>query len=197
MPREAVYTLRIDTRQAQAEYRRFLTDVQRQTQASMRTMNAQAGGARASGGAAQSPESALASLRAVKAGIVAFAGAAVVRQIASTTIELTDLGTEARRAGVAFEYISGGADKAAANLAAIQRASQGTLTTLDAQRIATSALNLGLAKNAEELERVTTISRGIVSVSPVINDMQSAFSELSLTLANMSWRRLDQLGLSV
>ena len=163
----------------------------------MRTMNAQAGGARASGGNVQSPESALASLRAVKAGVAAFVGSAVVRQIASTTIELTELGTEARRAGVAFEYISGGADKAAANLAAIQRASQGTLSTLDAQRIATSALNLGLAKNADELERVTTISRGIVAVSPVINDMQSAFSELSLTLANMSWRRLDQLGLSV
>lgn len=200
MPREAVYTLRVDTRQAQADFRRFLTDVQRQTQSATRTMantaGAGAGGATSSG-TIQSPETALASLRAVKAGIVAFAGAQVARQIVTTTVNLTNMATEARRTAAAFDFVSGNADNAAANLAAMERAGQGTISTLEAQRLATAALNLGLATNASELERVMTISRNITAVSPVINDMQSAFSELSLTLANMSWRRLDQLGLSV
>lgn len=191
MTREAVYTLRVDTRQAQADFRRFMTQVQRDTQVATRSMP----GGRST--AASDPAASLASMRALTAAAASFAGAITAAGVARTVVELTDLGTEARRAGAAFEFISGGAAQAAANLEAIKRASQGTLTTLDAQRIATSALNLGLAQNATELERVTTISRGIVAVSPVINDMQSAFSELSLTLANMSWRRLDQLGLSV
>ena len=188
MPRDATYNLRVNTATAQQDMERFFRSVRQQT----RTMAG--GGATAAGRATQDPAM---SLKALTAGVYAFAASAAVRQIGQMTVDLMDLGTEARRAGAAFEYVSGGADKAAANLAAVNRASQGTLDTLTAQRIATQALNLGLAGSADELERVTTIARGVVAVSPTINDMQGAFSELSLTLANMSWRRLDQLGLSV
>ena len=188
MPRDATYNLRVNTATAQQDMERFFRSVRQQT----RPMAG--GGATAAGRATQDPAM---SLKALTAGVYAFAASAAVRQIGQMTVDLMDLGTEARRAGAAFEYVSGGADKAAANLAAVNRASQGTLDTLTAQRIATQALNLGLAGSADELERVTTIARGVVAVSPTINDMQGAFSELSLTLANMSWRRLDQLGLSV
>lgn len=186
---QAVYTLRVETAQAQADMERFFTSVGQQT---ARRTGAQTAGAAGGMFAEQA-----AGFKMLQAGVAAFVGSKILNTVATTTIELIDLGREARRAGVAFEYMSGGANNAKANLDAVRRASQYTVDTITAQEIATSALALGLAKDADELERIVLISRGIVAVSPTINTVQQAFQELGLTLANTSWRRLDQLGLSV
>ncbi|MCB0075157.1 MAG: hypothetical protein KDE20_27045, partial [Caldilineaceae bacterium] len=134
MPREAVYTLRVDTRQAQADWRRFMAQMQRETQVATRNMGGSAG--RSVAGGASNPAAALASMRAMTTAVTGFVAATGLVQGVRMVTQLADMGTEARRTAAAFEYISGGAQDAAANLAAIERASQGTLSTLDAQRIA-------------------------------------------------------------
>ena len=125
------------------------------------------------------------------------AGAFAAMKIAEQAVNMAKLNTQIERSAFAFEHFSGGAEQAAANMRAVQRASGGTLTSFDAQNLAVTAMTQGLASTAQELERVTKVARGIVAVSPVINDMDTAFSQLALTIANQSTMRLDQLGTSM
>lgn len=111
--------------------------------------------------------------------------------------ELDKLGTQATRSAFAFDKLSGGADKAGANLLAIQRAGAGTIGMLAAAETGTQALSLKLADTGKEFADLTTAARAVTIVSPVINDAASAVSELGIAASNLSWRRLDQLGLSV
>lgn len=120
-----------------------------------------------------------------------------VREIAQQTIALSELGTQAVRTERGFEILSGGAEEAQKRLDAIVRASGGAIDALSATGIATQVSALGLAKTAEGFGRITTAARAVAFVSPVINDIGSAVSELGLASANLSFRRLDQLGLSV
>lgn len=119
------------------------------------------------------------------------------REVAQQTVELSRLRTEVLRSNVAFETLSGGEAQAAKNLKAVQEASGGTIDELQAQQIATQALTLHLAKGEEGLARVVRAGRLIATVSPVIHDASNAMSELGLAAANVSFRRADQLGLSV
>jgi len=119
------------------------------------------------------------------------------REIAEQTIELANLGTQANRTFKSFEILSGGEKQAAANLEAIVRASGGAADKLKATEIANQALALNLAKTPEEFAKITRAGRQVALVSPVIHDVQSAISELGLASANLSFRRLDQLGLTV
>ena len=130
-------------------------------------------------------------------GLAAVGVAFGAREAIQATVEMANLRTEVLRSNVAFETLSGGVESAATNLRAVKEAGGGTLDTLKAQQVATQALTLGLANNAEELKRVVTAGRLIATVSPVIHDASSAISELGLAAANTSYRRLDQLGLSV
>lgn len=132
----------------------------------------------------------------VVGGFAALGGAAAAVQLGRFALDMAQLNVQAERSAFAFEHFSGGADQAAANLRAVQRASGGMLTTFEAQNIAVTAMTQGLASNSQELERITKIARGIVAVSPIINDLESAFSQLGLTIANQSMMRLDQLGTS-
>lgn len=111
--------------------------------------------------------------------------------------ELDKLGTQATRSAFAFDKLSGGADKAGANLLAIQRAGAGTIGMLAAMETGTTALSLNLADTAQEFGNITTAAKAVTIVSPVIHDAASAVSELGIAAANLSYRRLDQLGLSV
>lgn len=113
---------------------------------------------------------------------------------------VTDLGrlqTEAARAQKSFEVLSGGAGQATANLNAIQQASGGTVSSLEAIKIGNQAAALSLAATAEEFGNITRSGRIVALLSPVINDVSSALTELGLASANLSYRRLDQLALSV
>lgn len=139
--------------------------------------------------------------RAVGGAALGAAGALGVafgaREIAQGAMELSRLRTEIKRSDIAFQSLSGSEAAAAANLDAVRKASGGAIDRLQAQGIATQALTLGLASNAEELERIVKVGRVVATVSPVINDTASAISEIGLASANLSFRRLDQLGLSV
>ena len=129
-------------------------------------------------------------------GLSAFAGGLALQQAGRFAVEMSQLNTQIERSAFAFEHFSGGADQAAANLRAVQRASGGMLTEFQAQNLAVTAMTQSLASNSMELQRITKIARGIVAVSPIINDLESAFSQLGLTIANQSMVRLDQLGTS-
>lgn len=117
--------------------------------------------------------------------------------LAPSIAEMARLGTESIRTTKAFEILSGGATLASANIDAIRDASGGTVSSFQAMQIGNQALALGLANTAEGFARLTQAARAVAFVSPVINDIQSAISELGLAAANTSYRRLDQLGLSV
>lgn len=124
-------------------------------------------------------------------------GGFAVRQIVQATVAFTELGVQVRRAGTAMTQLAGDQGRAITFLRAIQRASGGTVDNLEAMRIANQAMALGLANSSEEFERLVRAARGVTFVSPVIHDVQSAITELALASANLSFRRLDQLGLSV
>lgn len=134
--------------------------------------------------------------KVVAGGLSALAGSFAVQQAVRFSVEMANLNTTLERSAFAFEHFSGGADQAATNMRAVQRAAGGMLTSFEAQNLAVMAMTQNLASNSVELSRITRIARGIVAVSPVINDLDSAFSQLGLTIANQSVQRLDQLGTS-
>lgn len=120
-----------------------------------------------------------------------------IRQITQTGLELAQMNTTVARSQVAFESMAGSAEKAQKILQAVRVASGGTVTEFQAIQIANQAQALGLAKTTGEFEKLTRAARAVTFVSPVIHDVQSAITELALASANLSFRRLDQLGLSV
>jgi len=135
--------------------------------------------------------------RTAAAGIGIGVGGFTAKMIAEQTVELSQLGTQAIRTEKSFQILSGGEQQAAANLEAIIRASGGAADELKAIEIANQALALKLADTPEEFAKVTRAGRAVALVSPIIHDVQSAISELGIAAANLSWRRLDQLGLTI
>ena len=117
--------------------------------------------------------------------------------VISLTQELATLRKESLLATTAFNQLSGGSSQAAQRLNAMKQAAGGTLSTMDALRSANQITALGMASTAEGFGRITQAARAVTFISPVIHDIGSAITELSLASANLSFRRLDQLGLSV
>lgn len=120
-----------------------------------------------------------------------------IREIVRGIDSLTDLGTTAIRTEKAFTVLSGGANAAASNITAIQQAGGGAIDELRAMELGTQALSLKLADTPAKFNELVTAGRAVALVSPIINDVSGAISELGLASANVSFRRLDQLGLSV
>lgn len=117
--------------------------------------------------------------------------------ILDAAVNMAEYDTKIRRARVATIELAGSSQKAAAAVGSIRSAAGGTVDRLGAMQIANQAMALGLASSGKEFERLVVAARGVALVSPVIHDVQSAITELALASANMSFRRLDQLGLSV
>ncbi len=118
------------------------------------------------------------------------------QQIARAAIDLSKLGTEAARAGKSFEILVGGADRADVIIRAIQKGSNETVDSLSAIRIGTQAAALGLANTTTEFERLSRAARLVVQISPTINSVQDALTQLALFSSNFqSFQRADQLGL--
>lgn len=120
-----------------------------------------------------------------------------VRQIAEQSAAISNMAAESRRAETALIALAGGEREAAAAAQSVQAASGGTVTQLEAQRIATQALSLELAKTPDQFDKLVRAARVTALISPVIHDVASAISEIGLAAANLSYRRLDQLGISV
>jgi hypothetical protein len=112
-------------------------------------------------------------------------------------IDLAQLSTQSARAASSFDILSGSADKAKANVLAIQAASRGTVDSMTAMKLGTQAAALGLANTSAEFDRLVSAARLVVQVSPTIKDIGDAMSQLSLFSSNeTSFMRADQLGLA-
>lgn len=113
-------------------------------------------------------------------------------------IDLSKLGTQALRTYASLNILSGGGKQTEEVLNAIQKASNGTVTELEAAGIATQGFALKLARTPAEFEKLTRAAREIVQVSPIINDVSEALTQLALFASNeQSFARADQLGLAV
>lgn len=130
-------------------------------------------------------------------GIGAYLTVNLAQTLERTAREFVAGNTEIKRANVAFVELAGGVQQANANLISIQEGAAGAISQLGAIKIANQAAALGLAQTGEEFKRLTEAARVTALISPVINDIGSAISELGLAASNLSFRRLDQLGLSV
>lgn len=119
-------------------------------------------------------------------------------QTVTAAIDLSKLGTQANRTYASLNILSGGGEKTVAVLQAIQKASNGTVTELEAAGIATQGFALKLARTPAEFEKLTRAAREITQVSPIINDVGEALTQLALFSSNeASFARADQLGLAV
>lgn len=125
------------------------------------------------------------------AGYLSIQGA---REIARQAQEFAELGNQVRRTEAGFRQLSGSASQAERNIHAIQEASGGTVTRLKAMEIGIQATGIGLATTAKEFEELTKASRAIALLSPQINDVGDAMTQLALFSANVSsFARADQL----
>lgn len=130
-------------------------------------------------------------------GVAAYLTVQTAKQVAQAALAIDDLRTKVLRAEKGFQILSGSTAKAEANLRSIQGAAGGAIDRLTAMQIANQAIALGLANTSKEFGELTTAARAVSLISPVIHDVQSAITELGMASANVSWRRLDQLGLSI
>jgi len=133
---------------------------------------------------------------AVVGGLAGYLSIQGARQIAQQAEAFADFGTQVRRTEASFKILSGSAGEAEARINAIKAAGGGAVSELQAMELANQAVSLHLASTAQEFGNLTKAGREIALVSPVIHDVQGAISELGLAAANLSYRRLDQLGLS-
>jgi len=127
-------------------------------------------------------------------GLAAYAGIQGARLIAGQAKEMAEYSTTLRRTSVAFELLSGSSEIAADKLRAVERASGGGIDKLSAMNIANRAAALGMANTADELSRVTrfaTIAGRVLGV-----DTTQALDNMALAASNLSFARLDQLGIS-
>lgn len=111
--------------------------------------------------------------------------------------DLAQLGYEAERARIALTNTLGSAEEYEKWMRAIKDATHGTITETEAAGMAYQVLRLGLATTADEAREFVRMATIIGQASPQLTGASDAIGEISLTIANMSWRRLDQLGLSV
>lgn len=111
--------------------------------------------------------------------------------------DLAQLGYEAERARIALTNTLGSAAEYEKWMRAIKDATHGTITETEAAGMAYQVLRLGLATTAGEAREFVRMATIIGTASPQLTGASDAISEITLTIANMSWRRLDQLGLSV
>jgi len=111
--------------------------------------------------------------------------------------DLAQMGFAAERARIALTNMLGSAAEYDRWMRAIKTSTHGTISEMEAAGLAYQSLRLGLATTADEAQEFIRVATIIGAASPQLSGTADAISEISLTIANMSWRRLDQLGLSV
>ena len=114
----------------------------------------------------------------------------VIRQLP----ELAQLGFRYENARIALEAYTGSAQSATDVTDAISEASGFAVSKMEAVANATRIVSLGLVSNAEEAAEFTRVA--VTLGATMGKDVQGAFEEFSLLLANESILRLDTYGIS-
>lgn len=106
------------------------------------------------------------------------------------------VGISAARNEMAFRSLAGSADDYRAKIDAITRATRGMVTEGEAAGTAYRLQRFGLAETADEMERFMRTVTIVSAVNPQLGGTAEAINQIQLTLSNMSYMRLDQLGVS-
>jgi hypothetical protein len=117
-------------------------------------------------------------------------------QIVGTAREFSQIGAQAQRSEMALGALAGSAQEADKWISAIKDASLGTVTTGEAAAQAYQLMRFGLADSAAAAEEFVRSVSIVAAVNPQLGSTSEAINEIQLTLSNMSFMRLDQLGIS-
>jgi hypothetical protein len=157
---------------------------------SIAALNANLEGTASTGAAAASSMSLLGP--ALLVGGVAAAGAAVA--VGKLAYSLGTAGEAVVQTQKKFVAFTGGPQQAADALQAMNAATEGGMSSMDAMTYSSMLLSMGLAKNGEEAAQV---SRMALMLGPAYRDASTNIQDFTMMLANQSIRRLDQFGLSI
>lgn len=167
--------------------------IQRQAAAQQRAF---VGGAATFAGAAfAGPLGGIAGALAGGSSALPLAAGLAVAELGRAAIAGEQLATTYQRQQVAALQLAGSQSRLNALLEAYQRATGGAVDQATALSEVTRLQAIGFADSAQELERFVRISRGISLATG--RPQEFVTQELALTLANVSERRLDQIGLSI
>ena len=108
--------------------------------------------------------------------------------------QMANLGFKYKNAQIALAAYAGSAETATAITDAVSDAAGGAISKFAAVTNATRLLSLGLASNADEAAQFTKTA--ITLGATMGKDVQGAFEEFTLLLANQSILRLDTYGIS-
>lgn len=133
----------------------------------------------------------------------AVGGQLIAADLLSKTVgQLKDFAKESLAAGDAaiatsrtFDALSGSSEAAAANMAAMERATRDLISETDQQAIANQLLGMNIATSAQELEKVVGVSRRLGKEFKGLGAREAA-DDFALMISNMSVARLDSFGLS-
>jgi hypothetical protein len=199
--------IQIDVGANTAPLKNDLANAQRELESFGRLMGSSGGSSTGLGAPfAQASQQASGFFSTVKAGAQDFlvmSGAAYaaykgVAAVAGQAYDVAQLGWEAERARIALTNMLGGdSTQYEAWIGAVKTATHGLVTEAEAAQLSYQALRLGLADSAGDAQEFVRIAAIVGAASPQLQGTADAMTEISLTIANMSWRRLDQLGLSV
>lgn len=121
-------------------------------------------------------------------------GALIASEVFEYAKQLHAMGDASLKAEKGLAAVAGGVEAAEKITAAVKAGSSGLLTEMDAQLQATRLLSLGIAGTAEEAGRFTEVAATLGAV--IGQDATTSMEQLSLAIANMSYERLDALGIS-
>jgi len=116
--------------------------------------------------------------------------------VVSAADELSQLGVSTLQSKMALENYTGSAEEAATWINAIQEASRGAVTQGEAAAQAYQMMRFGLADTADAAGDFVEMVSIVAAASPQLTGIDDAISQISLTISNMSYARLDQLGIS-
>ncbi len=117
-----------------------------------------------------------------------------VVKVAKAAFEMGKLGAASLRTADTFKNISGGALQAAANLEAMRTATRGAVADTDLMAASNQLMQMGLANNSDELERLTTMAVRLGTAMG--RTATESINEFGLMLANQSVQRLDTFGIA-
>ena len=119
------------------------------------------------------------------------------QQVLGTAQEWARMGAQTERSAYALRVYAGSAEEAEKWTRAIQTAMRGTVTEGEAAEQAYTLMKFGLADSAEAAGEFARMLSVVAAANPRLGGTENALAQIQLTLANMSFMRLDQLGLSV
>ncbi len=146
------------------------------------------------GSAADSAGSDTGGMGKFKSAAIAVGTALLGMQIGDKIAELNQVGEAANKAQTTFTQLVGGTDQARLAMDALRNATSGAVDDLTLQQGANQMLVTGLAKNIPELEQLTEL--GVKLSGAMGKDATEGMENFALAMNNMSYERLDTLGIS-